>query len=96
MTSFSFPFARAAAAAVLTASALAACGGSSGAFAQDRSDFLGGCQKAGPTASVCRCLITQIVATQGFNTDAKLKALSSDAAKLSGVQRKAANACKTG
>ncbi len=79
-------------AAALLVTALASCGGSSGISGQDHRAFVAGCSKsAQPT--MCECIFTQLTTKQGYDSEAKLKALVANGEFLSVVQQDAV-ACK--
>ena len=82
-------------ATVFVSAALAGCGGgSSGLSAQAHRDFVGGCTRTGSASGMCECMFTRLTVKQGFNSEAKLKAVLADTGRYISVIRQDAIACK--
>jgi hypothetical protein len=60
---------------VLAASAIGACGGSSGISSKFHRDYVAGCART-QSKDACECLYSQLTEKQGFSTEQKLKDLS--------------------
>jgi hypothetical protein len=76
-------------AAVFAMGALSGCGGGSSSISdQAHRDFVAGCTKSGPPHALCECIFARLTGKEGYNSEAKLKALAAGGTYLTVVQRR--------
>jgi hypothetical protein len=92
--------------ALLAASVIAGCGGSSGGISDKaHKDYLAGCVSSGQTKAGCQCLFDELTKKEGVDSESKFRALANKvrsatqaanpAAAMPPEFRRAATACKS-